>query len=122
MKAEGALARGARLADGRYEVHRPLGEGGFGTVYEVTDHETGKRLALKLLRQLNADSLFRFKREFRILADLVHPNLVVLHDAFAEGDLWFFTMDMAGGRDFVNAVRPAGDLDGRYGHQIKRDA
>ena len=32
---------------GNYRIIRPLGEGAAGTVYEVEDVRTGKRLALK---------------------------------------------------------------------------
>src|SRR5438045_965011 len=52
----------------RFELVRLLGEGGFGQVYEAIDHRHGGRLALKVLRR--TDGLYRFKREFRSLAEL----------------------------------------------------
>src|SRR4029079_428634 len=54
----------------RYAPVRPLGEGGFGVVYEVEDRAEGGRLALKLLRFARADWLYRFKREFRTLSQI----------------------------------------------------
>src|SRR5262249_40431214 len=35
--------------------------------------------------------------EFRTAAELVHPNLVRLHELFSDGAEWFFTMDFVDG-------------------------
>ena len=89
----------------RYAVERRLGSGGFGVVYQVLDRERGRRLALKTLHRADADALYRFKREFRALADVRHRNLVALYELHAEGDLWFFTMELVQGTDFTSYAR-----------------
>jgi serine/threonine protein kinase len=92
----------------RYAVRSCLGEGGFGVVYEVEDTKRGRRLALKMLKPQTAGyaaNIARLKREFRSVADLVHPNLVGLHELASEGRRWFFTMDRVGGVDFLEWVR-----------------
>jgi tetratricopeptide (TPR) repeat protein len=91
----------------RYRVCACLGEGGFGVVYEVEDRQLGRRLALKTLKQHRvgyAANIRRLKREFRSVADLVHPNLVGLHELASEGPFWFFTMDLVRGADFLEYV------------------
>jgi tetratricopeptide (TPR) repeat protein len=90
----------------RLEVRRKLGEGAFGSVYEVYDREQQCRVALKCLERLDAHSLFRFKREFRELADILHPNLVRLHELFCFDSRWCFTMDLIQGVSFLDHVRP----------------
>ncbi len=65
----------------RFEILRPLGEGGMGMVFEAFDHERKAHVALKTLKRLasrkqGAQALLRFKREFRALQDLHHRNLV----------------------------------------------
>ena len=64
----------------RFELIRRLGEGGFGVVYEAFDHHRSSKVALKLLREGEGAALYRFKREFRALADVSHPNLVALDE------------------------------------------
>src|SRR5580692_55078 len=89
----------------RFRLIRRLGEGGMGIVYEAFDEERGARVALKTVRDLNAESLARFKREFRTLADMHHPNVVTLGELFSEGRDWFFSMELVEGDDFLGYVR-----------------
>ncbi|MFT7582003.1 MAG: serine/threonine protein kinase [Myxococcota bacterium] len=88
----------------RYAVLRALGGGAMGTVYEVRDRETGERLAVKVLLRDGPLDIYLFKREFRALADIVHPNLARLHELFHEGDSWFFTMDLIDGLPLLAQV------------------
>lgn len=42
-------------------------------------------VALKSLAHFSPSALYAFKREFRALADVEHPNLVHLYDLVATG-------------------------------------
>ncbi len=98
----------AALAEtARFEVHEYLGSGGFGVVWSVKDKERGARVALKWLKQGDAAMIARFKREFRALADLGHPNLIEFRDLLTVGEEWFFTMELIDGIDLLAWVRPA---------------
>ncbi|MBL9099413.1 MAG: protein kinase [Myxococcales bacterium] len=92
----------------RFEVVRELGAGGMGVVYLARDRERGEEVALKTLARLDAGALYRFKHEFRALADLSHPNLVELGELICDHDRWFFTMTYVDGVDFVRHARPHG--------------
>jgi serine/threonine protein kinase len=70
---------------GAYMLLNSIGQGGMGDVWlaERSDGRFEKRVAVKLLRFAVASSggAARFKREGRILAQLVHPNIAELLDA-----------------------------------------
>ena len=93
--------------DLRFEIRSALGQGGTGVVYRAFDRRLGREVALKVLRHGSGRDLYRFKREFRGIADLVHPNLIGLHELHTTGDDWFFTMDLVDGVSFMEWVRPA---------------
>jgi hypothetical protein len=95
----------------RFEVLGTLGAGGMGIVYRALDRRLGREVALKTLRHADGRDLYRFKREFRSLTDIVHPNLVVLHELHTSGDEWFFTMDLVEGVPFLDWVRALAAAD-----------
>jgi tRNA A-37 threonylcarbamoyl transferase component Bud32 len=96
-------------SDHRFEMGGRLGEGGMGVVYRAHDRQLGRDVALKILRHASGRDLYRFKREFRLLADIAHPNLVALHELHTAGDQWFVTMELVEGVPFLAWVRPAVD-------------
>ena len=85
------------LAPG-YRLQRPLGNGGFGEVWEATD-PTGARVALKFVDARNRDPAM-LRSEIRILRSLRavdHPNLIRLYDVFASGHYLVLCMECADG-------------------------
>src|SRR5215472_4294803 len=96
----------------RYRMVRRLGEGGMGVVYEAEDLERGHAVALKTLLRFDAAALYHLKREFRTLADVLHPNLVRLYElVVGENERVFFTMELVRGTDFLTYVRkPGGEM------------
>jgi len=71
---------------GRYQIVRPLGEGGMGTVYLAEQREPiRRRVALKVVK-LGMDTgqvLARFAKERQALAMMDHPNVARIFDAGA---------------------------------------
>jgi serine/threonine protein kinase len=94
------------LGTDRYELLHHLGSGGMGSVYAVRDHDRGQVLAIKVLHIRNAASIVRFKREFRAVANLRHPNLVRLYELTTYDDGLCFTMELVKGVDLLDWLSP----------------
>ncbi|MBL9102011.1 MAG: protein kinase [Myxococcales bacterium] len=93
------------IGRGRFELRATLGTGAFGTVFSAFDRERGHPVAIKRPHLGAADDLYRFKQEFRALADLSHPNLVTLFELFEDDGHWFFTMELIDGVPLTAALR-----------------
>ncbi len=72
----------SRVIAGRYEIKgTPLGQGGMGEVYRAYDAVTKRTVALKTLRgTAQGASLELFAKEWKVLAQLSHPNIVDVLD------------------------------------------
>lgn len=67
---------------GRYRAEeQPIGHGGMGVVYKAFDTIAKRFVALKTLRgEVDRSSLELFEREWSVLAQLSHPNIVDVLD------------------------------------------
>jgi len=90
---------------GPYELLRLLGHGSYCAVYEARDRKSGERVALKQLRRVGPVSLAHFKREFRAVQGLHHPNLVELRELFEHEGHCFIAMELVEGSDLLSYVR-----------------
>lgn len=68
---------------GRYCLTRLIAVGGWGHVYEARSVGTGKRVAIKMLRDERLDHR-RFARECQLTQRIEHPNVVSVLDADLE--------------------------------------
>lgn len=75
------LGPGTRI--GRYVVVRRIGGGGMGSVFEATQDEPRRTVALKLLRldAMTDDAVRRFRAEAELLGRLDHPHVARIHEA-----------------------------------------
>jgi eukaryotic-like serine/threonine-protein kinase len=89
------------LAGTRYRLLERIARGGMGVVFAAEDEKLQRRVALKVLDVLgaNTDLAARLLREARVLAQLEHPGIVPVHDVgtLADGRV-FYTMKFVEGR------------------------
>lgn len=65
-----------------FQVTRLIGRGGMGEVYLARDAQLGRKVALKVIRQVDVDrdtGLRRFINEARITARFNHPHIVTIY-------------------------------------------
>jgi hypothetical protein len=96
----------------RYRVLGRLGAGGMGVVFKAVHRMMDRVVAIKvpyppLLER--PGFLERFRQETRAAAQLVHPNIVVVHDA-EEADLPFLVMECVPGMSLDGIVAQRGPL------------
>jgi serine/threonine protein kinase len=107
MKPQGEAAPLQALNE--YVVKEQIAAGGMGTVFRAFDVQLKRHVALKVLKNLDYDSLERFVREREITADLDHPNFVrILSTGYistAEGRRPFYTMPLLRGETLAEMVR-----------------
>jgi len=97
-----ALSTGAKL--GPYEILSPLGAGGMGEVYRARDTRLDRTVAIKVLNSqlvANAELRARFEREARIISQLQHPHICVLHDVGSHGATEFLVMEFLQGESLA---------------------
>ena len=87
--------------DKRFFIRRLLGTGSFGVVYEAFDALRHRDVALKTLPHADSATVSRFKREFRSLSELRHPNLASLYELLVINDEWTLTMELIRGTDLL---------------------
>ncbi len=111
--ADGAIARlreaatWPALPPDRYEIRRPLGRGGMGTVYAAYDRRLEREVAIKVSNAPapSSDLEARLRTEARVLAHLEHPGIVPVHDAGALDDgRWFYVMKYVRGETLPQHV------------------
>lgn len=91
-----------------FELTGVLGSGGMGVVYRARDVSNDRWLAIKTLHSLDSAALVRLKSEFRRAADVLHPNLVELHELVKVGEHWLLVMECIKGislRDMLVIAR-----------------
>ncbi|MBX9570920.1 MAG: serine/threonine protein kinase [Candidatus Obscuribacterales bacterium] len=69
------------IFDKRYLITRELGAGGMGLVFQATQVDANREVALKMLRIAGTDeeSKARFFREFKVLSELNHPHIMTVY-------------------------------------------
>ena len=105
-------------------LKKRLGSGGMGRVYEAADAALDRRVAVKLIRNDllgSTEAAERFKREARIAAGFVHPNVVTVHDfGLSQPGRAFLVMELLEGVTLRQHLRERKRLEVRRAIEILR--
>ena len=99
-----------------YELTRKLAEGGMGLVYEAVQKGSGnfrKTVAIKLIRE-EYSSIPEFQKNFigeaRLVADLIHTNIVQTYHLGQIGGQYFMTMEFVSGVNLEQFIERHAEL------------
>jgi serine/threonine-protein kinase len=113
---------GQKLGD--YAIEKKLGQGGMGAVFAARNG-AGEACALKVLSQELAQdpkARARFEHECRVLRDLEHPRIVrAISGLEAEGERFFYTMELVPGEDLAACVERRGALPAKEAVAVVAD-
>jgi predicted Ser/Thr protein kinase len=98
-------------AGGRFRKIRPLGHGGFGTVWLAMDTQLDRTVAVKIAHAPDAETEERMLREARALAAVHHPNCVRVYDIVSDVDGLGLVMEYIEGQQLADLVQEVGALD-----------
>ena len=126
------LKPGTKLQNGKYEIVRVLGQGGFGITYEAEQVLLRRKFALKeffmkdCCERDEATSLVtvgtgsqralvekfrgKFIREAQMMAGFDHPNIVRVTDVFEENGTAYYVMENLPGGSLADKVKKEGPL------------
>jgi serine/threonine-protein kinase len=93
---------------GPYEIGKPLGKGGMGSVYAAVDLQTGQRVAVKALTpQLALAEGFRerFEAEIESLKTLKHDGIVRLYGYGEQDGVLFYSMELVDGISLEDEIK-----------------
>ena len=99
-----ADADGPTLLAGRYEIGALIALGGSAEVHRARDVETGRQVAVKILRP-GAQAGRGDREELEFIAALRHPGLVALHEVGVDAGRPYLIMDCVEGGTLAERLR-----------------
>src|SRR6185437_482997 len=93
------------VLDGKYTLIKLVGAGSVGAVWEATQSDLNRSVALKVIRDdIEDPALADLRREAEILASLTHPGITVVHDFVQTNDVCFIVMEYLNGQNLQQVL------------------
>ena len=105
-----------QIFDSRYKIERTVGVGGMAIVFEAKDILTGRRVAIKMLKDSaanNTQAIKRFVIESKAVEMLDHPNIVKIYGISVRGEHKYIVMEYLEGITLREYMKTKGPLDWR---------
>eukprot|EP00930_Biecheleria_cincta_P099073 TRINITY_DN90728_c0_g1_i1.p1 TRINITY_DN90728_c0_g1~~TRINITY_DN90728_c0_g1_i1.p1 ORF type:complete len:576 (-),score=100.66 TRINITY_DN90728_c0_g1_i1:540-2267(-) len=82
---------------------RPLGKGGFGTVFLATDRARGDNFAVKALRREQAQVL-QLNQEIEVMKALDHPHICKIFESYQDQHTIYLVMELCQGGELFKHI------------------
>ena len=92
---------------GNYLIQKTLGKGTFGKVKLGIYIPRNKKVAIKIIeknRIKEEDDMIRLKREFEMLSQFNHPNVITVSEIFESNKEYFTVMEFCEGGELFNYI------------------
>lgn len=111
LTEDGAVDYPRRIRD--YELIGRIGQGGMGTVFKALHVNLKRLVAVKILppeKMQDPRAVARFHREMEAVGKLVHPHIVLAHDAGQADGQHYLVMEYVDGLDLARLADRHGPL------------
>jgi serine/threonine-protein kinase len=102
-----------QMVENRYALEEYLGSGGMAVVYRAKDRNLERTVAIKLLKEeysKDEDFRERFHQEAKAVANLIHPNIVTIHDFGLDDEKLYIVMEYVPGTDIKKEINRRGQF------------
>lgn len=109
---------------GPYKVLYMIGAGTFARVFRAVHRETGKVVAVKVLRRRHRDQMVQieqFLREGRMGLELRHPNIVTMYEIVNDPRAPYLVMEFVEGETLREILRIRGKFDALESLRVVQD-
>ena len=92
---------------GNYIITKTLGKGTFGKVKLGIYIPRNKKVAIKIIEKRKIkeeDDIIRLKREFEMLSQFNHPNVITVSEIFESNEAYFTVMEYCEGGELFNYI------------------
>jgi serine/threonine protein kinase len=97
----------------RYQIIEQIGAGGMGKVFKALDKELQIMVVLKIINpELNnsPEAVERFKRELLLAREIIHENVIRIHDLGEINGIRYISMNYVEGQNLQELIAMAGPL------------
>ncbi|GGY21354.1 serine/threonine-protein kinase [Streptomyces tanashiensis] len=112
---------GHELIGGRYRLGERLGQGGMGVVRRATDELLGRPVAVKTLALDSGADPAGALREARVVAQVRHPHVIVVHDVVEHEGRPALVMELVDGGSLADRLATGGVLSPREAARLGLD-
>ena len=91
-----------------YIIQSKIGEGGMASIYLAEREEDNIKVVLKILNlkdQGDSNLLRRFMREYKLIAQIQHPNIVEIYERAFASDFAYIAMEYFGYGDLAERLK-----------------
>ncbi|MFF9847772.1 serine/threonine-protein kinase [Streptomyces litmocidini] len=121
MSNNGSEQAGHELIGGRYRLGERLGQGGMGVVRRATDELLGRPVAVKTLALDSGADPAGALREARVVAQIRHPHVIVVHDVVEHDGLPALVMELVDGGSLADRLAAGEVLSPREAARLGLD-